>query len=464
MLKHILTSGIKPVAIFHDPEDEGGTSPREGDKPHISKEAREFGKRFAPPPSVLGQPPVTDPNAPPKEEPKGETPEDKAAREKRETEAQQRREADPRNTSRQREPGQGSFVKKQIDRANAAEAERDQYKAKVEKFEAEELPKLTKQITELQAKIDSGSFSPAKEKEMADKIVSIEAERDKQIGQLKTDLESTRKRLQLYSISDDPVYKEKYLKPLGESIESLNNIAGTNQVLKGAMQRFMMAQRGVLAATTQEERQTLEQERDGILDNMLEGMTTVQQRRLTAASDKFLETSEAQAVAIADHETTALNIRKESEQRFKEATMQTVREWTNEWDRQGADYAEDLAIDQELQDKMAEIGEKIDAKAEEDFARGAIEGKLQKQDVVKLVRRGQAYGALKAKNKAQAAIIAGLRETVTKLQGAGTGGGSRSGTPAPTPKPTGPVNQGGQDRKAWSAKFKPPTAAPSAAS
>lgn len=434
---------MRPQVFFEEPDDKGGEgkTPKVGGKEqvHVSEEARNFGKRFAPPAEILAQ--------------GGELPSQKEG-DSKPPNGTPPKPPERKDDRRQHRPP-GDNVPAIVEGKRKAEAERDEARAKLQEFETKTVPELNTQIATLQTKIDSGQLTPAKEAELQGKIDALTKEKDDSVKAIKDELETTRTRLRQLSLPDDPIYKEKYLRPMGESIEVLKNIVGTQPVLQQALNRALTAQRAYLQASTPEEQTAMQTERDQVLDQMLEGMSSVQQRRLNAAFDRYMETSEAQAIAVAQWEQTDMEVRQESEKRFKDATVRTMQDWEREFDGQAAAYADDIKIDQEIEDKMKELGLKVDVAAEEKMAREAIQGKLKKGDVVRLIHRGRVQPILVAKLKAKDAIIAGLQETITKLRGSSPGGGSKGGGTPPTKGEA--VNTEGQTRADWQKKFRPPT-------
>lgn len=442
----ILTNRINPIFFIPDVEAEPGEQEKVGGREsvHVSKEAREFGKRFKPPIDV----------APPQKEDDKQGEQGGEKPEGGEQKGEQHREHKP----------PGSNVPKIIEDKRKAESERDEARVALGKYEKETVPALNKQIQELQAKVDSGKLSDAKEAEFQKKIDELEKTKADGDQKLREELEVTRKRLSVYDLANDPSYKEKYLRPLGESIETLRQIVGSNVQLSGALHRAMMAQKSSLQASSVEEKQAAEKERDEILENMLDGLGSVGQRRLNSAFDKYMEASEAQAYALADNERTSLEMRKDSERAMKDAVSQTMREWTTEFERQSPAYDDDLKIEGEVAEKVKELGITVDLEGETKFARGALEGKLQRADVVKLIHRGRAYAALNAKVKALEAINSGFKETIVKLRGSSPGGAGKSGEGGKVVdkgknERGETVNREGKTREQWQhERFKPPTA------
>lgn len=470
-MRNILYGQVRPQFFFDIPDDDGGGDgdgeegkSRVGGKEqiHISKDARKFAERFRPPAGTPGIPVAKEPLVNENEPPAGETAEQKAAREK---EQEERRAANPTLEKRETKKPGANVPQILADKRKAEQALAEKEKA-VEKYEKEEIPKLTNQIADLQKKIDSGQLSSSKEAEFETKIAALEKARADKEAELSGELETTRKRLAQLSLPDDPIYKEKYLKPLGESIESLQNIIGANVVLRGALNRAMIAQRSALEATSEEQLRDSEKERDDILDSMLEGMTgETQRRRMTAAFDKFVEASTAQAMAAADHERTSLEIRKESERRYAEGVKGLMMEWEGEYRTQAEEYNPDASLSAEEQKAAKDLGVEYDADANEKLAIGAIRGDLKRPDVVKLIHRGRAYHGLKAKLAIAKSQLKEAQETVTKLRGAspsGAGRGTTGGDRQPAPvlpsrnEEKEAINSEGKTRKQWQDRFRPP--------
>jgi hypothetical protein len=463
----ILTGQFRSPVLFFDTETDGGTGTETPTKKvggreqvHVSEGAREFGKRFAPPADVAAR--AAAQKSPetkvPLTAPADETPEQKAEREKAQ---ETRRAADP---SAKREPHRkpGENLPKILEDKRRAEAALAEKEAAISKYEKEEIPQLNARISDLQAQIDSGAVSPKREAELQKRIDALEKEKTDRESSLVNELDATKKRLAQLSIPDDPIYREKYVKPLAESIDYLTNMVGANQVLQNALKRAMMSQRSVLDTATPEDRSAAEMERDNVVESILNGMNTVSQRRFTQAFEKFIDASEKQAYALADHERTAQELREESTQRYKQGVQKTLTEWLTEFDDQAADFSDDMKLTDDDAKSIKDLGINLDVEAENKFAKAAIEGGLGKKDVVKLVHRGRAYPVLKAKVASLAARVKEQAETIEKLRGASPAGGGRGSEPrrAPTPgvSPQGvPTNREGKTREQWQAeRFRPP--------
>lgn len=462
-MRSILTGQIRPQFFFT--EDDHADGRTGGQEPvYVGPKTQEFNKRFAPPPEALRRPPADAPKEEPKA-PEGETPESKEAREKA-SEERRAKEAPPegnRHTPGQRPKRPGSNVPNIIEGKKIAEKERDDLKLKIEDYESKKLPELNSRIDELQKKIDSGNFSSAKEQEFQNRINKLESEKATSEEALRKQLSDTQKRLAAVSIVDDPMYKEKYVKPLGESIGILKGVVGSNQVLAGALDRAMRAQKAVLQAGTEQDRTAAEQERDGILESMLDGMPSVQQRRLNSAFDRFMETSENQAVALAEHEATSVELRREAENRFKQGAAQAIEEWSREYESQEGAFEEDFKMSDEVEKIAKELKVAPDMERENKFAKAAIAGELKRPDVVRLIHRGRAYAALKAKAAALEHLLADRDATIGKLRGASPPPGSRStGTEGSSSagRKGEQTNRGGQTREQWQRdRFRPGRAA-----
>lgn len=454
-MKTILTQRIIPArpSFYHDPPEEGGGGDGEGtitatrkDPIHISEAAKKHGQRFQKGgvktkvevglEDAEGKALVNE-----KEPPAGGEP----------PEGEQPPEILPKKKP-------GSNVPKIIEEKRAAESERDEARKKIEIYEKTTVPELNGRIAELQKKIDSGELSAAKEQELQGKINNLEQAKADTETKLTKELEGARKRLSVLDLPNDPLYKQKYLVPLGQSVEAITSACGSDSQLKNVIHRAMMAQKAYLQAGSQEEANALADERDSILSTALEGVTNqVKQRRLDTAFSQFIEASEKQAAALADNEKTQLELRKESERAQQDSVKMTMQEWTREYESTGKDYDDDAKIPDDLAEKIKELGIVVDMEAENKYARKAITGELNRPEVVKLIHRGRVHTVMQAKIKALEAINAGQAETIAKLRGAGPGGGGPSGTPSARPKDAPPVNDEGQNRREWERKrFAPP--------
>lgn len=425
-------------------EGGGGDAPETADLDpvHISTERKEFNKKFAPPAEAFaGSPP-----------PAGAKPFQKPE-EKPTVEGEPPKEGVP---PKEHKPP-GSNIKKIIEDKRGAEAKLAEAQKKLEEYEAKKLPELNSKIEELQKKVDGGRLDPVKEEAYEKRIKLLEKEKEDKITQLEGDLQSTKKRLQLYDTTEDPVYREKYLQPMVMAVEDLKQFSVGNQTIASALQRAVMAQKSAMEATSMKERTECEEQRDQIIQSVMDGMQDLKAKRFERCFNAFVDASEKQTMALAQIEKTNEEIRQEGTRRNVEVAQRTIKEWDDAFVAAGEDYAEDIVINDEVKGKLKEMQIEIDPDKAINFGRAAVHGKLNRDQTVQLLQRGGRYEVVVAKLKATEALLKERDEQLAELRGAAVPSSSASkGNNTPAKKEAPAVNTEGKTRAEWQQKFKPP--------
>lgn len=385
--------------LFDPADDKGGAVATD------DKGLAEFNKRFSPDRFKGALPTATDPKVDPKPEPKTE-PEPKPDDHTEPVDAKK------------------PFVKQQIERARAAEKERDEIKQRLETFEKAEKPALEKKIAELESQLKGASAGD--QAALQKRIEEAEQRLQQRETELTGELEKTRKRLSFYNVQEDPEFQAKFVQPIKESYAGVVETLGGDQSKIDQLRKALIANSAALSATKPEERIAAEKERNSILSVIRESLDEFTGGQFFATVSDYIRHTRNHAQAIANHEQTAEEVRRESADRMASQRAAVLGKFQELYKTTEPGFAEDTSLNAEEAAELKKLG--VDVGAELDQANTltsrALAAKTSVEEGVKLMHQGRVYPVLRAKLRAKDSIIAGLQATIKKLEGAGTGGGA----------------------------------------
>lgn len=323
----------------------------------------------------------------------------------------------------------GSNVPKILEEKRKAEAEREEFRTRAEKFEKEEKPNLEKKISDLEAQIAEGGHTKSEAKALQDKLDAAEAKLIEREASLVNENKELRSRLSFHDLQADPDFQNKYVSPVKNAYtEALDTFQGDAQKVQ-LLRKAALANGAALQATTIEERQSQEKERNTILSQIKESMDEFAGGQFTAAMNDYIRATKTHAQALIKHEETRAETIKQREEARARQASDTFSQWTNESKRMAPEFDGDVEITGEILETVKEL--KLDPLAEVQQSAKVLErvitGRGSMQESISMLHRGRVYPALVAKTKAQEHIIKSLRETITKLKGTKAGGDTKDG-------------------------------------
>ena len=452
---------MKRPSFYHAPDKAtGGKS-----DVHVSEDTKEFMGKFAPPAGML--PIKGDPVEKEGEVREKEPVVNKEEVEKRTKEASdrmtQRKEEDESRAKQDKTPGEKQgFVKKTIEEKRKAEEEKQAALDELKTFKEVEVPKLNTQIAELQKKIDSGELSSTREKEFTSRIAALEKEKEEGTKSLSDELQATRSKLALYDLREDPQFVSTYVRPMAIAMNKLTSLVDQDAQRSQILEQALLANQHAITANNAHVRKVAEQQRDEMIDNILDGWPETTKRRFSVIFEDFINTSEQQAVALSRHQETTQELRRRGVVNQQEEAKQILRVWHAEYDSTEKEFKEDLELPKEVKDRLKDIKYIYDPEEVQNEIETVLSGKADIPQAVRVLRYGQAYHAVKAKNAALQAEVEALRETVSKLKGTnGSSGNQNRYTQQQEPKEGSKtaegevVNASGKTRSEWQKKFSP---------
>lgn len=387
---------------------------------------------------------------------------------KAEAEAKAKREAENKEHSEEvAKEGErkraGSNVPKIVEDKRQAEKERDDFKAKVDEWETKTKPEYEKKIADLQSKINSGNFTPAREKEFQEKIDKIEKEKKDREDSLVTENKELRGRLDFYDIQNSPDFKKEYIDPVVRAHNGMVNALNGNKKHINLLQQALSAHSLSLNAVDEEERQTAVAARGEAYRAILNEINDeVLAEEFRGSFREYLQGAERHKKALADHQVTKDRITKEAKVRADKAYADQLASWGTAYDAKGVLFKDDETLSKDELDIAKDLG--LDPMKElqhnNHIASKVVVGQTSMDEALDIVHNGRVAPILRARNKILEAKVADLEAVIAKLRGAGTGGGqptaSRS-APRTTAPPNAPKDKEGQPqtREQWHKKFQP---------
>lgn len=344
----------------------------------------------------------------------------------------------------------GSNVPRIVEEKRKAELERDDFRTRVEKYEKEEKPALEAKIAELNQKIEEG-VSPKKEAEFQSKIVTLETQMKEKEDTLVNENQSLKKRLAFYNLSEDDDFKEKYVQPVVDAHkEAVMILTDNNQ--KMLLRQALAINAQYLRSRDDDERATLQNERDGLLSQIQGDLQGFAGQRFYGAMMNYVRLTEAHAQALQNHEVTSAKIREQVQERTNRDRADRLASWDKTFKVVSQQFDEDTKFTDAEKAIMKDLGLDVDdeLKASNLAASNVVIGKGGMETAIDVIHRGRVYPALKAKLKVLEKQIKDRDSIIVKLRGASPGGetsvneGEGSGKKADEKKPT---------REEWQKKF-----------
>lgn len=314
----------------------------------------------------------------------------------------------------------GSNVPRLVEEKRAAERERDDLRARTEKFEKEEKPALEKKITDLENQIKEGGHTRAEREALQSKLDAAEKKLADREQSLVTENEQLRQELVRHDIRYDPTFKERYEKPMEEKLKQSFDLLQQDQQKAALLNKAFIANNAALLAMRPEDRLAHEKERSAILSQIYESLDEFQREDFRSTVNEYISLTKKFSQAVGNASETMKQIEKERGEEASRQRVKIFKEWTDHNSTVAPTFDKDAELSKELEDTMKELKltpqEELKQAAEQ--VDKIINGRASKEESIEMLQRGRVYPVLKAKLQAQDHLIAGLRATIQKLRGA----------------------------------------------
>lgn len=433
---------IKPLygPIFKlapDGDAAGGGAPKDSDGERkeqrvdytdVSKEFKDFNAKY----SAKGRAPVEEGGDPNSETNRKvieqRTAEEDAHAKRREGESEMGAKLAEERAKDHRGPG--SNVPKILEDKRNAEKKAMELEAKVKEYDTKVADYETK-IGDLQKRIDSGELSSSKVQEYEAKISKMETDLAKDKESLVNENSTLKRKLSAYDLAEDPEFAERFINPVIQSHAVATSVLGDNEQNLQGLHKALLANAAALSASTPQEKQRAENERDAILSDIAGGLSSFASNRFTSAMNEYISLSEKHKTALRNHEQTAQQIREDMKKEGDRRSAEFVATWGRTYEAIESTYEEDTTLSKEDIAKAKDLGLADPLQELEKYstvAKKTIRGQSQMMEAVDLIHRGRAFAAVATKLKVRDAQLKDAMKLIEKLQGGGTRGGDSSGS------------------------------------
>jgi hypothetical protein len=321
----------------------------------------------------------------------------------------------------------GSNVPRLVEEKRAAEKERDELRARTEKFEKEEKPVLEKKVADLEAQIAGGGHTKAERQALQDKLDTAEkrlADREKA---LVNENDTLRAELIRHDIRYDPKFKEDYEAPMENKLRQSFDLLQGDEQKKALLNKAFIANNAALLAMRPEDRLAHEKERSAILSQVYESLDEFQRDDFRSTVNEYIALTKKFSHAVGNAPETMKQIEKERGEQSTRAKIQIFKQWTDYNATVATEFDKEAEMDKELAEVVKELKLTPEDEIKEATARvdKIINGRATMEESVEMLQKGRLYPALKAKAAAQDHLIKGLRATIQKLRGAKPSGGDQ---------------------------------------
>lgn len=342
----------------------------------------------------------------------------------------------------------GSNVPKILEDKREAERKAQELEAKVEEFTKTKEPAYLKQISDLEAKVNSGELSSAKETEYQNRIAEIEAKIKDEKDTLVNENTRLKQRVEVFDLSENEDFQNEFIKPIAAAHEEAKSILAGDEKKVSMLHRACLANAAALRSTTAGERQSAETDRDTIMTSLLESLPSFTAQRLTTVMGYFIEKTRKHMLALQNHQKTSENLTKRGQEEQQKSYARTLETWDRTYRAKASVFDTEFGLtDDEMKD-ADDLGLKVadEIKEQNLIASKVIVGQSGMESAVEMIHRGRIHPYMKAKIALQAKKINDQAALIKKLRDGGTGGGEGGGSSGTQKKePT--------TREAWQKKF-----------
>lgn len=322
----------------------------------------------------------------------------------------------------------GSNVPKILEEKRNAEKERDELRAKADKFEKEEKPALETKVKELEDKIAAGGHTPAQLQALEGKLAAAETKLAEREEVLVNENKQLRSRLSFHDIQSDPDFQENYVKPMQDAFaEAMDPIRGDDAKTQ-LLRKALLANSAALSSAKPEERLQQEKERNAVLSQIADTLDDFSKGQFMAAMNAYIRATKEHSAALGEHEKTREEIVKKRGDAMTRQRTEIFSQWTKHNQSVSPTFDPDTEVDEETGKIIKELKLDPDGEVKEAAAtiHNVITGQAGMEESVQMLQRGRVYPALKAKLQAREHQIKQLEATIAKLRGTKPAGDSKT--------------------------------------
>lgn len=324
------------------------------------------------------------------------------------------------NDKREETESKSPFIKKQIERARAAEAKAAEADKKLNAAQATLAEKETK-IRELEEKINSGDLTRGEEKQANAEIDKLKKQAEKAERVIGENAE-LKKRLANYDIQFDEDYQREFVVPINNGFREIVEIIGENAPAMAALEQAVSLNTRALNEKDPKKRAALENQRDEMLSDISEGLPRLRQNTFAVTITELIKLTKRQRQAMGDPER-AIEIARENAQKARQKEEERI---LGRWNEAFEEAAKGINFDTpaDFEKEAKRLGIDFDVADDEQAARAALTQDTDMNATVRVLNQGAKFKKVLAVNKVLSAQLAEAQEVIKKLRNSGSGGGT----------------------------------------
>ena len=298
--------------------------------------------------------------------------------------------------------------------------EATELKAKVADYE-----KSKAEIEELRSKIDDSETKKQVEKLQKELELAIKEKQEREES-LTTDLEQLRKANAFLNLPADPVFKENYDAPILTGYNQIKMILGEDPTYVTEFEKAVAAYETSLRTTDQNERSRQREISKQTLNSIYENLSPMEQAKFNTTAYDVLGKVENRLQALQNWEVTKQQADEENSRRASMTKSQIGKRWNDAFAQAKQSLEDSIKYPEEIAKIIASQNIDDDTSEDEMIAEAALRenSNYAPEQITRVLQQGAKFKKAKAYSFALERENAELKETIKKMRGSSTGDGN----------------------------------------
>jgi hypothetical protein len=298
--------------------------------------------------------------------------------------------------------------------------EATELKAKVADYE-----KSKAEIEELRSKIDDSETKKQVEKLQKELELAIKEKQEREES-LTTDLEQLRKANAFLNLPADPVFKENYDAPILTGYNQIKMILGEDPTYVTEFEKAVAAYETSLRTTDQNERSRQREISKQTLNSIYENLSPMEQAKFNTTAYDVLGKVENRIQALQNWEVTKQQADEENFRRASMTKSQIGKRWSDAFAQAKQSLEDSIKYPEEIAKIIASQNIDDDTSEDEMIAEAALRenSNYAPEQITRVLQQGAKFKKAKAYSFALERENAELKETIKKMRGSSTGDGN----------------------------------------
>ena len=298
--------------------------------------------------------------------------------------------------------------------------EATELKAKVADYE-----KSKAEIEELRSKIDDSETKKQVEKLQKELELAIKEKQEREES-LTTDLEQLRKANAFLNLPADPVFKENYDAPILTGYNQIKMILGEDPTYVTEFEKAVAAYETSLRTTDQNERSRQREISKQTLNSIYENLSPMEQAKFNTTAYDVLGKVENRIQALQNWEVTKQQADEENSRRASMTKSQIGKRWQDAFAQAKQSLEDSIKYPEEIAKIIASQNIDDDTSEDEMIAEAALRenSNYAPEQITRVLQQGAKFKKAKAYSFALERENAELKETIKKMRGSSTGDGN----------------------------------------